>query len=51
MTISTQSDYLKQEINTLEVQLQHAQLFGDVRSQKRIFNQICEKKSILINIQ
>ena len=51
MALQTQSDDLKQKLRTYEVQLQHAQLFGDVTSQKKIFNKICVIKDTLLNIQ
>ena len=46
----TQADTLRKEIKLLETQLQHAALFQDEFSQIKLYKELEEKKSILINI-
>jgi|TARA_R100001369_G_scaffold48996_1_gene75525 hypothetical protein len=46
----TQADTLRKEIKLLETQLQHAALFQDAFSQIKLYKELEEKKSILINI-
>tara|TARA_R110000803_G_scaffold200219_3_gene264474 strand:+ start:1053 stop:1205 length:153 start_codon:yes stop_codon:yes gene_type:complete len=47
----TQADDLRLEINTLEVQLQHAAICKDVFSQIRLHKELEVKKSILNTLQ
>lgn len=49
--MTTQADDLRLEINTLEIQLQHAAICRDAFSQIRIYKELEEKKSILNTLQ
>ena len=47
----TQADDLRSEIKTLEVQLYHAALYNDASSQRKLYKELQEKKSILDTLQ
>jgi hypothetical protein len=47
----TQADDLRSEIKTLEVQLYHAALYNDAFSQRKLYKELQEKKSILDTLQ
>ena len=47
----TQLDEVRAEVRLLELQLQHAALFGDAFSQMDLYKKLQEKKSLLDTLQ